>query len=129
MKNFKTTKDLAYFVRSLNYMLARNIKTHKRGSKLKRIIVQVPETVFEHLKEKFNLNGRFKICESFIDYFSLIHFDFLNSSDVNEIDKSSVELRLHQKRKVNIRDSKNNIYEIISPKFLSVKFLVLEKKR
>ena len=129
MKNCKTTSDLTFFVNFLNYMLAKNIKTNKKSSKLKKFIIQVNDSVFDHLKEKFKLNGRFKICESFIDYFNLIHFDFLNSTDVNEIDKLSVQLRLHHKRKINIHDSKNNLYEVTSPKFLTIKFLVIENKR
>jgi len=129
MKNYKQTSDLVYFVNTLNYLLAKNIKTNRSASKLKKFIVQINETVFDHLKDKFKLNGRFKFCDSFIDYFHLVYFDYLNSSDFNEIDKLSVQLRLHQKRKVDIHDSKNNLYEVISPKFLTVKFLVTEKKR
>jgi len=129
MKNNRLTNDLSFFVNTLNYMLAKNIKTNKRASNWKKFILQVNDNVFDHLKKKFKLNGRFKICEKFIDNFHLIHFDFLNSSDVNEIDKCSVQLRLHQKRKINIHDSKNNLYEIISPKFLTIKFLVIETKR
>jgi hypothetical protein len=109
-------------------MLAKNIKTRKRSSKFKRVIVQVSDNVYEHLKQNFNLNGRFKTCESFIDHFDIVYFDFLNSSDFNEIDKLSVELRLHQKRKINIHDSENNLHAFFSPKYLSMKFLVSEKK-
>jgi hypothetical protein len=92
MENNRLTNDLSFFVNTLNYMLAKNIKTNKRASNWKKFILQVNDNVFDHLKKKIKLNGRFKICEKFIDNFHLIHFDFLNSSDVNEIDKCSVQL-------------------------------------
>jgi hypothetical protein len=124
-----TTSELVYFLTTLNNMLAKSIKTNKRSSKFKRVIVQVTDNVYDHLKQKFNLNGRYKIYETFIDHFNLVNFDFLNSSDFNEIDKLTVELRLHQKRKITIHDSQDNLHDFFSPKFLSMKFFVSEKKR
>ncbi len=127
MKN-KTTSELVYFLSTLNWILAKNIKTNKRSSKLKKVIVQVTDSVFCHLQDKFNLNGRYKTCDNFIDYFNLVNIDYINSIDYNEIDKESVELRLHQKRKIIIHDSKENSHEFLSPKFVSIKFSISEKK-
>ena len=73
--------SMLQFINEFNISVLKKLKSNSKQNKINICKVSINNSIYEMLQDKFNLNGKFKICREFTETFKIQNERFYNFND------------------------------------------------
>jgi len=112
------------FVRAFDHEVLKNLTPGIRLSPIKNGRVAVSMALFNHLKENYNVCGRFRLNQQFLIDFQIIQTRMFGQNLICQMDRRSFALRLAKRRKIKyFNEEMQQIVSFAQHQFLCFKFI------
>ena len=111
-------RALATFVKHFQWMIINQLKPRRRAHPCESGKILIPEDLFLMFKETFDLTGRFKVNETFINFLNMTNSLYINDREFCSYDNDSMQVRVGATRK-----AKNLDRDLVEKKITNGYFL------